>query len=53
MYTVLFILEPYTPSAAKIAEQKTTADRKKRSRFLLLFSLLFGFRLLKGFPGTG
>jgi hypothetical protein len=29
---------------AKIAEQKTTADRKKRSRFSLLFSLLSGFR---------
>lgn len=29
---------------AKIAEQKTTADRKKRSRFSLLFSLLGGFR---------
>jgi len=34
---------------AKIAEQKTTADRKKRSRFWLLFSLLGGFRLLKAF----
>jgi hypothetical protein len=28
----------------KIAEQKTTADRKKRSRFSLLFNLLSGFR---------
>jgi len=31
-------------NTAQIAEQKTTADRKKRGRFSLLFSLLVGFR---------
>jgi hypothetical protein len=49
----LFKSLPTMNQTAKIAEPDTTADRKKRGRFSLRYSLHISFRQLLCFPGGG